>query len=36
MHSLPEFITLAQDLWHTLKPEWQDDKTKEDIEESNS
>jgi NitT/TauT family transport system ATP-binding protein len=34
--SLPTFITLTQDLWHTLKPEWQDDKTKEDIVENDS
>jgi NitT/TauT family transport system ATP-binding protein len=27
--SLPAFITLTQDLWHTLKPEWQDDKNEE-------
>jgi NitT/TauT family transport system ATP-binding protein len=34
--SLPAFVTLAQDLWHTLKPEWRDDETKEDIIENDS
>jgi len=23
--SLPEFVRLSQDLWHSLKPEWQED-----------
>ena len=26
VRSRPEFINLAQELWHTLKPEWQDDR----------
>ena len=26
VRSLPEFIRLTQELWHTLKPEWQDDR----------
>jgi len=34
--SLPAFVTLTQDLWHTLKPEWRDDETKEDVIENDS
>ena len=26
VRSFPEFIHLTQELWHTLKPEWQDDR----------
>ncbi len=30
VRSLPGFIDLTQELWHTLKPEWQDDKNPTD------